>query len=150
MALSEMSRVAGAGPLVFFTFCPQRLAAFWLYRYFPAMLADARSCFESAEATAGEMERWSGRSASLHWFPLPPDLADWFAAAGWCRPELYLRAPVRQGISSFARVPLPELESGLTRLSSDLADGSWDQEFGGLRDRSEFDAGYVFIRLGAA
>src|SRR5215831_1867055 len=46
MALNEMLRIAGAGPLVFFTFCPQRLSTFWLYRYFPTMLADARSCFD--------------------------------------------------------------------------------------------------------
>ena len=150
MALSEMLRIAGAGPLVFFTFCPQRLSAFWLYRYFPTMLADARSCFNSAERTAEEMERWSGRSATLHWFPLPFDLADWFAAAGWCRPELYLDAHVRQGISSFARVPLPELDFGLRRLASDLADGSWEREFGNLRDRKELDTGYVFIHLAAA
>lgn len=148
-ALSEMLRVAGAGPLVVFTFCPRRLSAFWLYRYFPTMLADARSCFDSAEMTAGEMERWSGRSATLHWFPLPFDLADWFAAAGWRRPELYLDAHVRNGISSFARVPLPELESGLSRLASDLADGSWERQFGDLRGKKELDAGYVFIHLAA-
>jgi SAM-dependent methyltransferase len=149
-ALNEMLRITGAGPLVFFTFCPQRLSMFWLYSYFPSMLADARSCFHNAETTAAEMERWSGRTATLHWFPLPSDLVDCFAAAGWCRPELYLDAGVRQGISSFARVPQSELEFGLRRLSSDLADGSWKQNFGELRDREELDVGYVFIRLAAA
>jgi ubiquinone/menaquinone biosynthesis C-methylase UbiE len=149
MALSEMLRIAGAGPLVFFTFCPERLSEFWLYRYFPTMLSDARASFESAEMTAREMESCTGRSATLHWFPLPFDLADWFAAAGWRRPELYLDAQVRQGISSFARVSLPELDSGLRRLSSDLADGAWEQEFGHLRGLSELDAGYVFIHLAA-
>jgi ubiquinone/menaquinone biosynthesis C-methylase UbiE len=150
MAMSEMLRIAGAGPLIFFTFCPQRLSTFWLYRYFPTLLADARSCFESAERMAVEMERWTGRSATLHWFPLPFDLADWFAAAGWRRPELYLDEHVRQGISSFARVPLPELESGLSRLSSELADGSWERQFGSLRDQRELDVGYVFIHLALA
>lgn len=146
-ALNEMVRITGSGPLVFFTFCPRRLSAFWLYRYFPSMLTDARSCFHNAEAAADEMQRWSGRTATLHWFPLPFDLVDWFAAAGWRRPELYLDAQVRQGISSFAKVPRAELESGLNRLSSDLAGGSWEREFGQLRDRNEMDAGYVFIRL---
>jgi ubiquinone/menaquinone biosynthesis C-methylase UbiE len=148
-ALNEMMRVAGAGPLVFFTFCPQRLSTFWLYSYFPSMLADARACFLNAEATAAEMEALSRRMATLHWFPLPFDLVDWFAAAGWRRPELYLDAEVRQGISSFAKVPQSELESGLRRLASDLNDGTWEQKFGKLRDRETLDAGYVFIHLGA-
>jgi ubiquinone/menaquinone biosynthesis C-methylase UbiE len=149
-ALNEMLRITGAGPLVFFTFCPQRLSTFWLYSYFPTMLADARSCFHSAEATAAQMEHWSGRVVTLHWFPLPSDLLDWFAAAGWCRPELYLDVNVRQGISSFAKVPQLELEVGLGRLASDLADGSWDQAFGILRAQKEFNAGYVFMHLAAA
>jgi hypothetical protein len=113
------------------------------------MLADARSCFQSAEATAKEMEAWSGRTATLEWYPLPSDFADWFAAAGWNRPELYLDSLVQQGISSFAKVPPPELDSGMSRLSGDLSDGSWDREFGSFRGRSELDAGYVFIRLAA-
>jgi ubiquinone/menaquinone biosynthesis C-methylase UbiE len=146
-ALSEMMRIAGSGPLVFFTFCPRRLSTFWLYRYFPAMLADARSCFHSAEATAAEMEGWTGRKATLDWFPLPSDLVDWFAAAGWNRPEHYLDANVRQGISSFAKVPEAELEPGLRRLASDLAGGLWDQEFGNLRKLEELDAGYFFLQL---
>jgi ubiquinone/menaquinone biosynthesis C-methylase UbiE len=149
-ALAEMLRIAGAGPLVFFTFCPQRLSAFWLYSYFPSMLTDVRSCFHSAETTAGEMERLTGRTATLHWFPLPHDLIDWFAAAGWRRPELYLDAQVRQGISSFTKVPPEELESGLRRLSADLADGSWEHEYGKLRKQEELDAGYVFIQLHGA
>jgi ubiquinone/menaquinone biosynthesis C-methylase UbiE len=148
-ALAEMQRIAGKGPLVFFTFCPERLSTFWLYRYFPSMLADARSSFVSAEGMVEEMEKWTGRAATLHWFPLPRDLADWFAAAGWSRPELYLDAQVRAGISSFSRVPGTELEAGLHRLSGDLANGVWEREFGSLLDKDELDAGYVFIRLAA-
>lgn len=147
--LTEMLRIAGSGPLIFFTFCPQRLSAFWLYSYFPSMLADARSCFHSAEATAREMEHWSSRTATLHWFPLPSDLVDWFAAAGWRRPELYLDEHARQGISSFAKVPSQELEFGLRWLSADLADGSWDQKFGILHQKEALDTGYVFIHLAA-
>jgi ubiquinone/menaquinone biosynthesis C-methylase UbiE len=149
-ALTEMLRIAGAGPLVFFTFCPKRLSMFWLYRYFPTMLADARSCFHTAEATAAEMTHWSNRTATLHWFPLPGDLDDLFAAAAWRQPELYLDPHVRQGISSFAKVPPPELEAGLMHLAADLADGSWDRELGELRERETLEAGYVFIRLPTA
>jgi len=146
-ALAEMLRIAGEGPLLFLTFCPQRFSRFWLGRYFPTLLAEAWSCFQSAEETASEMARWSNRKPSLHWFALPGDLEDMFAAAGWSRPELYLEARVRAGISSFAKVSQLELTEGLRRLASDLSDGTWDEEFGELRRQANYDAGYVFIRL---
>jgi hypothetical protein len=44
---------------------------------------------------------------------LPKDLTDLFAAAGWCRPEIYLNAEVQKGISSFAKISPNELETGI-------------------------------------
>jgi len=77
-----MLRITGADRWSFLRFVPSDFRPSGFYSYFPTMLADARSCFHTAEATAAQMEQWSGRVVTLHWFPLPSDLLDWFAASG--------------------------------------------------------------------
>jgi hypothetical protein len=76
---------------------------------------------------------------------LPNDLSDSFAAVGWARPELYLDANIRNGISSFAKMPAVELDRGLTNLREDLETKAWDRKYEHLRLQQEYDAGYRFV-----
>ena len=144
-ALREVLRVIGRGPLVIFTFEPRDLSAFWLCEYFPRLGGTEGNSFLELADVAGEVRRLTGRTVHSIPFPLPRDLTDQFGAAGWARPESYLQAEVRNGISSFALMDPSEVASGVARLREDLASGRWDQRHGSLRQQSHWDAGYRFI-----
>ena len=80
-------------------------------------------------------------------FELPADLSDLFAAAGWRRPELYLKPEVIAGISSLAKLEEAVLQPSLEQLAADLASGVWEESYGAVLGRDRFDAGYRLIRV---
>ena len=68
--------------------------------------------------------------------------------SSWNRPELYLDPNVREGISSFAKMPIEEKEQGIKQLTEDLNNGNWDQKYGELKTQDSYDAGYRFLVIG--
>lgn len=148
-AFREMARVGGAGPMVLFTFDTAAVEASspWMRDYWPSLYADARSAFPPLEQVALLAEEATGRTAEIIPFPIPPDMADLFLAAGWQRPELYLDAEVRAGISSFALGDPGAIGEGVKRLRADLETGVWEHRYGAVRQQQSFDAGYRFLRL---
>jgi len=143
LALSEALRVTRFGRLIMFTFDPDLDQNFWLFNYFPTFRTQMRQTFPPLNKIA----EISGCRMTVQRFPLPNDLRDHFAASGWNRPEIYLDPKYRAGISSFFLTNQQEVASGLLRLSADLADGRWDDQFGRLRDQAYYDAGYVCLQL---
>ena len=81
----------------------------------------------------------------IHHFPLPDDLQDNFCAANWRDPARYLDPAVQAGISSFAYADPESVRKGLSVLQQDIADGRWQQQYGYLLEKNEFDAGYRFL-----
>ena len=75
--------------------------------------------------------------------PVPHDCVDGFLGAYWRRPEAYLDATVRAGMSTFTK--LRDVDAGLARLRSDLADGTWKRRHGHLLERTELDLGYRLV-----
>jgi hypothetical protein len=74
--------------------------------------------------------------------PIPHDCADGFLGAYWRRPEAYLNAEIRSGISSFATCR--DL-SPLQRLEEDLDTGEWHRRYGALLEEEELDIGYRLV-----
>jgi SAM-dependent methyltransferase len=146
-AASEMDRVCRDGPIVLFTADPRESEPLWFEDYFPAIRRQDFALFPPVRGLVEALGRASGRSGTVHAFPLPPDLIDNFLFAPWARPELYLDRSFRDNTSGFARADEEEVARGLTQLQEDLANGSWDERFGHLRRRAVFDAGYRFIVL---
>ncbi len=69
-----------------------------------------------------------------------------FAAAGWCKPEIYLDESVRQGISTFSKISAVELEKGIKKLADDLNNGVWVEKYGAIKQQQTYDAGYrIFV-----
>ena len=101
-ALREMRRATGGGPVLLLTFEPRNLAKLWLDDYFPDISQADEELFPAIESVAAMIEEETGLSTTITPYPLPFDLMDLFAAAGWARPELYLDPQVRAGISAFA------------------------------------------------
>jgi hypothetical protein len=92
----------------------------------------------------GSLAKALGSGASVEIVPVPirRDCADGFLGAFWARPEAYLDAGVRAGMSSFAR---PGAEEGLERLRDDLASGAWQARYGHLLARETLDIGYRLV-----
>ncbi|NJL40691.1 MAG: class I SAM-dependent methyltransferase [Leptolyngbyaceae cyanobacterium SM1_4_3] len=144
-ALCEVHRVVGNGQIVLFTYDPAMISSFWLTKYFPSFIQDVESTFLSIPQLIDEIQTVVGHVVNVIPFLLPHDLSDSFAAVGWARPELYLDGSIRNGISSFAKIDTDELDNGLSQLREDLENGMWDQEYGHLRQRKQYDVGYRFI-----
>ena len=144
-ALQEIQRVIGSDRIIVFTYDPQMISSFWLTQYFPSLITNVRSTFWSMAKLTSELESMTKTSVTILPFPLPYNLLDSFAAVGWGRPELYLDDRIRNGISSFSGLSKRELEEGLSNLSRDLESGDWNQKYGDLRQRAEYDVGYRFV-----
>ena len=132
--LAEMARVA-RHRVVVLTWNPAA-PSFWLTDdYFPALAAIDRPIFPTLEELGRAFGRLETRALSI-----PHDCTDGFLGAYWRRPHAYLDPGVRGAMSTFTK--LDSLEPGLTRLRSDLADGTWERRHGHLLAASELDLGY--------
>lgn len=148
VALSEMQRVARGGPIVIFTFDPRAGRRFWFEDYFPELWRQAHEAFPPLDGVVELLGDITGSGVEVCAFPLPHDLRDRFAAAGWRRPRMYLDDDVRAGMSAFALAEKRVVEEGLKRLSRDLESGAWHAKYPDIAEREEFDAGYRFLRAG--
>lgn len=148
-AISEIHRVVGIGQMIFFTYDPGMISSFWLTDYFPSLIRDVETTFLPIPKLVEEIHHITNSVVNVIPFPLPSDLSDSFAAVGWARPELYLDSGIRNGISSFSKIDVDELNSGLSRLGEDLERGRWDQKYRHLRQQSQYDVGYRFVHRSA-
>lgn len=146
-SLREADRVVSEGPIVILTYDAYSESGFWLFDYFPSFLEKDREWFPQMDAYMECATKTLAKNIEIHPFPLPSDLIDHFAAAGWARPEIYLDNDYRSGISSFASVDKKVVENGLRKLEEDLASGRWDEKFGKLRNQSSFDIGYRLVKI---
>ncbi len=135
--LAEMRRVA-RDRIVILTWDPEHVG-FWLVQdYFPEVLEIDRPIFPRLDEIAAVVG-----PAEVRTVMIPSDCADGFLGAYWRRPAMYLDEGARRAISTFAK--LKDTDSGLKRLRSDLADGTWERRYGALRALSELDLGYRLI-----
>lgn len=135
--LAELARVVRER-IVILTWDPAA-PGFWLVDdYFPEIgEIDRRILPSMAElrAVLGDIE--------VRPLPVPHDCTDGFFGAYWRRPAAYLDAGVRGAISTFAK--LSDVDSGLARLRSDLADGTWERRHGHLLRQPEATLGYCLV-----
>ena len=129
VGLAELRRVARRKIIPFFE--PVINHQFWLFDYFPQALtlaSDAR-----APGIADLQTHLDVRSVKP--VPIPANCTDGFGGAYWRRPEAYLNAVVREGISSLAQLSPEMVNRGVEGLTDDLSSGAWDARYGALRDR---------------
>ena len=146
LCIAEALRVCGGGPLVIFAFNPQHTPDFWLYDYFPSLAvldAGFKPSFDELQ-TYVQSQGWD---FSLTKFPLPIDLIDCFAAAGWGQPDIYTDEKFQDGISTFSKLSEKEKNEGREMLERDLESGQWSEKYGGLKLQQFHDRGYGFIRI---
>ncbi|BAY34438.1 type 11 methyltransferase [Nostoc carneum NIES-2107] len=144
-SFQEMHRIIKDGEILLFTFDNRFPQKIWLYDYFPSLWEESLKFIPINEITS-LIEKNTHRSVEVIPFILPYDLSDLFAAAAWRRPELYLQPEVRAGISAFAFSNPTLIASGVTSLAEDLSSGKWDAKYGDIRQVTEIDAGYRFLK----
>ena len=118
---------------------------FWLDDYFPEISRGDQTLFSPVEEVAAMMREETALRMAIEPFPVPSDLTDWFLAAGWARPHLYLDPQVRAGISGFAVADQSTIARGLDRLKADLDSAAWHQRYGQRLTQQCYDAGYRFV-----
>ncbi|MCK0170458.1 class I SAM-dependent methyltransferase [Aliiroseovarius sp. S1123] len=137
--LSEMRRVT-KGPLVILTYDPA-FRDFWLLNYFP----DLAALDEGQMPPIAAYTDWLG-DVEISNMPIPHDCTDGFLAAYWRRPEAYLDPRIRAAMSSFHAIG--DVSRELSRLASDLADGTWERANAELLELGERDCGYRLVTTG--
>ena len=135
--LAELARVARQR-LVIVTYDPTA-TGFWLVEdYFPDIWEIDQQLLPPLE----EFRRALG-PVDVRPLPIPHDCTDGFLGAYWRRPSAYLDPGVRSAISTFAKVA--HIDAGLTRLRTDLADGTWERRYGHLLHQTALDLGYRLV-----
>ena len=136
--IAELRRVASR--IVILTWDQPVSERFWLSReYLPEII-------DSDRAVAVPIERLVELlgGAEVRAVPVPHDCRDGFLGAFWRRPERYLDAGVRTGISTLARLE-GRLNDGLARLAADLDSGQWRRQHADLLELDELDLGYRLV-----
>jgi SAM-dependent methyltransferase len=146
--LAEMCRVARRQ--VVFHFDMDVVRTYWLTDYFPESVAFDLARTPTIPAVVAALGGGPGgsRPVRVEVLPVPRDCSDGFMAAYWHRPEAYLDAEVRAGISSFALLDDEVLAPGLGRLRADLESGAWHERNAAMLRREEIDAGYRLLVAG--
>lgn len=146
-AFDEMARISPFGPIVILTFDPRVGQESWITDYFATIWANAFKVFPPIHDVAGLLEKATGREVETIPLFLPHDLRDNFVAAGWRNPHRYLAASFRENIRAFRLADQAAITREIVRLSSDLADGTWERRYGQVLQLDEIDAGYRFLRV---
>jgi SAM-dependent methyltransferase len=141
--LSELRRVAARQ--VLYVFDTTMTDSFWLVtEYFPEILELGSE--RAAPSIAVLAEHLDVREVRV--VPITSDCVDGFGGCYWNRPEAYLDPAVRAGMSSFAQLDPTVEAQGVERLRTALESGAWDERYGHLRRRSEYDLGYRLVIAG--
>ncbi len=143
----ELCRICPDGPVVIFTMDSREGEKFWFYDYFPEIARQVKQVFPPLKEVIRLFCETTGWSAVVKPFPLPSDLTDRFMCSGWHKPEVYFDKQFRDNTSGFALASPVAVKKGLALLQSDLSNGTWDKNYGLLREKISFDAGYRFIKF---
>jgi SAM-dependent methyltransferase len=133
--LAEMRRVA-RDRIVILTNSRGSQGELWLDEYFPGVPRGGR-----AEAVAELL----GDGATVTPVPVPRDCTDLFFFALWARPELFLDDEVVQSMWIWNVLDPAARDAGRARLAADLADGTWDERHGALREAEALDVGMRLV-----
>ena|SRR3990167_139772 len=120
----EAHRVIKQGKIVIFTTTPEQMQYCWLWHYFPKMMKGSANMMISFINLHNALNLAGFSDIQQVPYFVSNAVEDWFLQAGKYRPEIYLQAEVRAGISSFQLFSDPkELEEGLHQLEIDVQSG---------------------------
>lgn len=123
-AFQEIYRVLASGYFVLFTSTPEQMSKYWLVEYFPEAMQKSAEQMPRLETVKSALNEAGFSSINIENYFIKKDLQDFFLYSGKYRPELYLDAKVRSGISTFNLLAsVDEIVYGCQRLASDINTG---------------------------
>lgn len=141
---SEMRRVA-RDRVVVFNANPAESGLFWLtVEYLPGFLDLIPPHYRDLGAWERRLRDSLG-AIELIPVPVPHDCRDGFYGSFWRRPEAYLDAAVRAGISVFAQLRATDVQTGISDLRADLESGEWHARHADLFEFAELYLGYYVV-----
>ncbi|MFZ0977625.1 MAG: class I SAM-dependent methyltransferase [Solirubrobacteraceae bacterium] len=141
---AELRRVA-RDRVVLFNANPGEAHLFWLtMEYLPEFLGLIPSRYRGPGAWEKELRTALG-SARLTPVSIPHDCTDGFYGAFWRRPEAYLDADVRAGVSVFPQLPSGTVNRAIDALRADLEHGRWQGRHRELLTMDELHLGYYVV-----
>jgi SAM-dependent methyltransferase len=138
--LNEMRRVT-CGPVVVLTCDPDALTLCWLNDYAPEMIAVEADRYPSMAA----ISKAAGGTVSVISVPIPLQCTDGFGEAYYGRPERILEPGARLANSAWSFVDESIGERFVVDLGRDLADGTWNAQYGFLRTQPFFEGSLRLI-----
>ncbi|GER07454.1 hypothetical protein GCM10007972_21550 [Iodidimonas muriae] len=145
-AFCEIGRLVDpvSGRLVLLTALPLQMKRYWLCRYFPTMLRRSWEQMPDMENLTKALHVAGFSHIVAEPYEVTEALEDLFLYSGKHRPQLYLDAGFRAGISSFANLAdAGEVAHGLDQLGKDIKSGAI---YDIIRSYSHKDGDYLFIR----
>ena len=146
-SFAEINRILkDSGKFVLFTSLPEQTAAYWLTEYFPKMMIDSVAQLPSLAKIEKSLTAANLKIEMRENYFVRKDHEDMFLYSGKHRPELYLQAEIRRGISSFSNLAnAEEVEKGLQYLAEDIKSG----KIFGMIEKHKNDIGdYAFFVIG--
>jgi SAM-dependent methyltransferase len=141
---AELRRVT-RGRVVLFNANPAEAELFWMTtEYLPEFLSLIPAGYRRRGAWVEELRTAFGEVA-LTPVPVPHDCTDGFYGAFWRRPEAYLDADVRAGVSVFAQVASAAVNRAIDALRADLTTGRWQEHHRELLTMDELHLGYYVV-----
>ncbi len=142
-AFGEVRRVLRGGRFVVFTATPEQMQGYWLNHYFPQAVARGTAQMLKLDAIDAALRNAGFDDVHSEPFDVSPDFVDLFLYAGKQRPELYLDARVRAGISTFAALAdADEVARGVVALEADIVSGAIDEVVARFDDSA---GDYLFV-----
>jgi SAM-dependent methyltransferase len=132
--LGELRRVARKR-IVVLTNAPGLVEDLWISDYFTD--APRGNKADAVSSILGDTETIT--------VPIPRDCTDLFFWALWARPELFLDDEVVKSMWIWNVMDPEQREEGRRRLASDLADGTWEERYGAVRDAESIDCGMRIV-----
>lgn len=132
--LAEMRRVT-RGNVVLLVCDPDLMSDYWLNDYIPEVREVEASRFPSIERLRIAL----GGKVEVLPVPVPLDCCDGFNEAYYGRPEMFLDERARLACSSWSLVPKAAVRRFVDDLSTDLASGQWEKNYGHYRSQPFFD-----------
>jgi len=137
-AMREIRRVLRGGRLVMFSSTRQQMRGYWINAYFPNALAGAIAQMPDLPDVQRSLREAGFRLIVTEAYEVRLDLQDLFLYSGKRRPEIYLDARVRAGISTFSLLAdAAEVDAGCRKMAGDIATGrindvmrSYEHSFG--------------------
>jgi len=131
--LKELRRVT-KHQVVIMSFDPEHLDNFWNAAYFPEIIEVEKARYPTIDFIKNSL----GGNCKVVPIPIPLDCKDGFQEAFYGRPEAFLEKKVRLSQSAWGFVSDAKQEEMVSRLRTDLENGSWDEKYGHFRQQAFF------------